>query len=163
MTVGKQVSVARPGAWAKLRRTQPRRRGRHAAHMSLHASLHHPARTPADLLQKCPWHAVSTANPGVSFVFLIFARKSIICAHIDGGDNEYGAYAPACKGAHLKRSVGDCSRESFPHLICIAGLTHVHKKCTLGDARSPPSPTYRTQSSFSLELEQDPSAHPIAR
>ena len=65
ITAGKQVSVARPGVWAKLRRTQPRRRGRHAAHMSLHASLHHPARTPADLLQKCPWHAVSTANPGV--------------------------------------------------------------------------------------------------
>ena len=65
MTVGKQVSVARPGAWAKPRRTKLRRRGRHARQRSLTASLHHPARTPADLLQKCPWHAVSTANPGV--------------------------------------------------------------------------------------------------
>ena len=40
-------------------------RGRHAGHRSLHASLHHPARTPADLLQKCLWYAVSTASPGV--------------------------------------------------------------------------------------------------
>ena len=75
ITACKQVSVARPGAWAKLRCTQPRRRGRHAAHMSLHASLHHPARTPADLLQKCPWHAVSTASPGVPPSDLVFPGR----------------------------------------------------------------------------------------
>ena len=75
LTACKQVSVARPGAWAKLRCTQPRRRGRHAAHMSLHASLHHPARTPADLLQKCPWHAVSTASPGVPPSDLVFPGR----------------------------------------------------------------------------------------
>ena len=75
ITAVKQVSVARPGVWAKLRRTQPRRRGRHAAHMSLHASLHHPARTPADLLQKCPWHAVSTANPGMPLSDLVLSCR----------------------------------------------------------------------------------------
>ena len=75
ITACKQVSVARPGAWAKLRCTQPRQRGRHAAHMSLHASLHHPARTPADLLQKCPWHAVSTASPGVPPSDLVFPGR----------------------------------------------------------------------------------------
>ena len=73
--VGKQVSVARPGAWAKLRRPKLRRRGRHAGHRSLHASLHHPARTPADLLQKCPWHAVSTANPGVPLSDLVLPGR----------------------------------------------------------------------------------------
>ena len=65
MTVGKQVSVARPGAWAKLRRTQIRQRGRHARQMSLHASLHHPARAGAELLHKDSRGATSTTCPGV--------------------------------------------------------------------------------------------------